>query len=233
MKQDEAKAQSSEKAKKIIFLFVVFAVITSIISFTFAWYVDRKTDIGTIQFGAIEIDRTGSFFQTSPITNLIPGESFCSEISFKKSDRSSSYFARLKIQVLKAADNDVVAMDALVSTLNADGPPVLYSSPNYSWIKAGEYYYLVKTSDTNYMYPVANSLPIIFIQDWIYDTSYEQYFNEDGTILQYQKKLEIKVTVQAIQQAFLAEEINTEATGDQGTENIKYTTIAPYFPLLT
>lgn len=233
MRQEEAKAQLSERTKKIIFLFVVFAVITSIISVTFAWYVDKKTDVGTIQFGAIEIDRTGSFFQTSPITNLIPGESFCSEISFKKTDRSSSYYARLKIQVLKASDNNVGEMDSLVSTLNNDGPPVLYSSSNYSWVKAGGYYYLVRTGNTNYMYPVASNSPIIFIQDWIYATTYEQYFNEYGEIIQYQKKLEIKVTVQAIQQAFLAEEINTEATGDKGTENIKYTTIAPYFPLLT
>ena len=80
MKQANAKKRLSEKSVKIIFLITVFVVITSIISVTFAWYVDRKTDIGIIQFGAIEIDRTGSFFQTAAITNLIPGESFLSKI---------------------------------------------------------------------------------------------------------------------------------------------------------
>ena len=108
MKQADAtnaKKRLSEKSVKIIFLITVFVIITSIISTTFAWYVDRKTDLGIIQFGAIEIDRTGSFFDTVVITNLIPGESFVSKISFKKTDRSSNYYSRLKIEIVVAPTN--------------------------------------------------------------------------------------------------------------------------------
>ena len=232
MKQADAKKCLSEKSKKIIFLIAVFVIITSMISFTFAWYIDRKTDVGVIQFGAIEIDRTGSFFQTSPITNLIPGESFVSQISFKKTERSSNFYSRLKIEFRVATSNLVPGMQALVDELNAAGPQTLYSSSTYTWRRENGFYYLVKKSDTNYMYPVTSQTPIIFLQQWIYDTKYEQFFDADGNVLQYQKELEVVVTVQAIQQAYLAENINV-GTSDQGTENIKYSTIAPYFTELT
>lgn len=232
MKQANAKKRLSEKSVKIIFLITVFVVITSIISVTFAWYIDRKTDIGIIQFGAIEIDRTGSFFQTAAITNLIPGESFVSKISFKKTDRSSNYYSRLKIEFIFPSTNPIEAMRTLVNELNASGPQELYSSSSYTWKRSGDYYYLVTAANNNYMYPVTSVTPIVFIEEWIYDTKYEQYFDANGNVLQYAKQLEVKVTVQAIQHAYLAEHIN-DGTPEEGTQNISYTTIAPYFTELT
>ena len=231
MQKTAGKRRLSEKSQKVIFLVVVIAVITAIISTTFAWYIDRKTDVGTIQFGAIEIDRTGSFFQTATVTNLIPGESFVSKISFKRTDRSSAFYSRLKITFSVPEENEVPGMDDLVEDLNNEGPPILYSSSEYTWKRVGDYYYLVEKTK-NYVYPVENTDPIVFIEGWIYDTSYEQFFDENGVILQYQQQLIITVTVQAVQKAYLADNIN-EGTPQEGTQNITPATISPYFTQLS
>lgn len=198
-------------------VFILAVAVTILVSGTFAWFVDNRHADGTITFASIALAPDVGFVQEGmPVKGAIPGSEILNgTVKFKKHVDSSSILVRAKIEFTRTADDNGSIPDFWIETINA-AVHNTYEGTNYKWtdIQSDGYYYLVKKAgEGTEMYPIVKTFGASPSNDEneyiLFNTlKFPIYYNDNGVqkpipqltnYAQYQQKLAIKVSIQAVQ----------------------------------
>ena len=174
-----------------------------IVASSFAYFTDKTSDGGSLQFGKISIvEGKGFATGSAKLNDKLPGDTITDEISFSKAVDSANMLVRAK--VIFTTESEEQTVKDFVTALNGGAFNIkAYTDKAYNWSEkqTGNYFYLMDNTNTDNVYTLASTEEIVLADSLVLSTELEQGTDINGNITysQYMEQVSINIEIQAIQ----------------------------------